>query len=110
MEPNNNQYNAPIQNMMDDAKRDGTVGPLIGSVIIVLVILIGGLYFWGSMIIDRKNEIETEQALEDQASSAEVESIASQSSSDETDSIEADLNATDLDSVDAEMSAVDEEY
>ncbi len=96
--------------MVDDSRRDGTAGPLIGSIIIVLIILVGGLYFWGSMIVDRKNEIESEAVMEEQTKDAEVEAITSQSSSDEASSIEADLNATDLDSVDAEIEGVDSEY
>jgi hypothetical protein len=114
MEPNNTQdqtpINTPIQNMVDGARRDSTVGPLIGSVIIILIILVGGLYFWGSVIVDRKNEIENEVILEEQSKDAEVEAITTQSSSDDADSIEADLNATNLDSADAEIEAVDSEY
>ena len=114
MEPNNTQnptpVNTPIQNMVDGARRDSTVGPLIGSIIIILIILVGGLYFWGSIIVDRKNEIESEAVLEEQSQDSEVEAITNQSSSDDADSIEADLNATDLDSADTEIEAVDSEY
>jgi hypothetical protein len=67
MEPtNHNQYNTPIQNMVEGTKRDGTVGPLIGSIIIVLIILVGGLYFWGSLIVDRTNQLEVEDAARQQ--------------------------------------------
>jgi hypothetical protein len=113
MEPNTpqeNPINTPIQSMVDGARRDGTAGPLIGSIIIILTILIGGLYFWGSIIIERKNQIETQEAVQDQAAEAETAAITSQSTSDESTSIEADLNATNIDSVDADIEAVDSEY
>ncbi len=96
--------------MVDSTRRDSTAGPLIGSIIIVLIILIGGLYFWGSIIVDRKSQIESEAVLEDQSRDAEVEAITTQSSSDDTSSIESDLNATDVDSADEELDAVDSEY
>lgn len=108
--PNETRYNAPIQSMVDGARRDSTAGPLIGSIIIIMIILVGGLYFWGSMIIERKAEIEMQQTLQDQTSDAETAAITSQSTSDESASIEADLNATDIDAVDADIEAVDSEY
>lgn len=68
MDSNDNQtkYNTPIQNMVDGTRRDSTAGPLIGSIIIILIILVGGLYFWGSVIVDRKSQIESEEALRQQ--------------------------------------------
>jgi uncharacterized protein HemX len=51
-----NHINTPIQNMVRDTAKDGTVGPLIGSIIIILLILGGGLYFWGSIISNQKNK------------------------------------------------------
>lgn len=78
---------------------EGSVGPMIGVIIILAVIVLGGLYFWGQRV-DR-----SDNALNGDDTVAELEQIESQSSSDEVSSIEADLEATDIDSLDAELNA-----
>lgn len=32
---------------LNKEKKDSVVGPLIGSILIVVLLLLGGLYFWG---------------------------------------------------------------
>ena len=114
MELNNSQqdknsYNTPIQDMVENTKKDSTVGPLIGSIIIILIIAIGGLYFWGSLILDKKKEIQTQEVMEEQQDN-ETELLLKQSSSDDTASIEADLEAMTIDSVDDDFSSIESEY
>lgn len=76
---------------------EGSAGPVIGIIIILAVIVLGGLYFWGQ----RTNEAN----LEEDNLAAELDQIENQSSSDEVSSIEADLQATDIESLDAELNA-----
>lgn len=66
-EPQNySTINTPIQNMVEDSKRDGKMGPLIGSIVIILIFIVGALYFWGSIITRKQAELEAEQELQDQ--------------------------------------------
>ncbi len=57
--------NTPIQNMVDDSKKDGKMGPLIGSIIIIIIFIIGGLYFWGSIVTRKQAEIQANKELQD---------------------------------------------
>ena len=104
------ETNAPIQKMMEDAKKDGTVGPLIGSIVIILILIVGGLFFWGSIISQKKDQIELTATEQEQVQQTVVEDITKQSSSDDTASIEADLKATNVDSLDAGLDDIDREY
>lgn len=74
-----------------ERSNEGSAGPIIGTIIILVVIVLGGLYFWGQ----RGDDVD-----------GTVESINVQSESDEIVDIEADLEDTDLDNLDLE---VDEE-
>jgi hypothetical protein len=105
-----NKINTPIQNMVESATKDSTVGPLIGSIIVILLILIGGLYFLSSLISTKKTEIQVEQAQEEQADTLKVEEAAKQSNSDDVQSIEADLKATNIDSLDKGLTEIDKEF
>src|SRR3990167_8555289 len=95
---NNNQNSAP--NPVNSApimeKSNGSIGPIIGAIIILAVIVLGGLYFWDQRQERDANDAETAQVLE---------SINTQGSADDTSSIENDLNSTDIDSLDAELNA-----
>lgn len=71
------------------------VGPVIGLIIILAIILIGGIYFWSSRI-NSKTDMAPENNQNPAVNNGESvspEAILNQSSSDETASIEADLNA-----------------
>jgi len=87
-----------------EPENKSSVGSIIGTIVIIAIIVLGGLYFWGKRIEENKSkenlitdftpgEVENFQA----GTSAEV------GSSDDLNSIEADLNATDLDSLGAEL-------
>lgn len=69
--------------------KEGSVGPVIGTIIILAVILLGGLYFWGN----RNNQ----NVNPDAATDAEVQSIEAQGNSDDLNSIQTDLNNTNYD-------------
>jgi len=67
----------------------GSSGPIIGAIVILAIIILGGLYFWG------------QRASND----AVIDEINRQSDSDEAAAIEADLDATDIENLDAELNA-----
>lgn len=83
-----------------------SVGPVVGSIIIVLVIVLGGLYFWGS----RLNREETLSGDDIRNSSdAALGQLVRQSNSDDLSAIEADAKATNLDGLDSEVNKIEKE-
>ncbi len=82
---------------MGGEESGGSAGPVIGVIVILAIVVLGGLYFWGQ----RSNDALLDDAAVDEV----VESIGEQSEADDTSSIEADLDATDVENVDAEINA-----
>ncbi|MBX4195909.1 hypothetical protein KW796_03095 [Candidatus Parcubacteria bacterium] len=87
---------------MPPTTNENSAGPVIATVIILAVIILGGLYFWGERS-NREEGLYQDSAAD--ASDQSTSAIKSQSSSDDTDSIEADINNTNVDSLDAELQA-----
>jgi len=50
-----------MDNDIKTNKKEEHFGPIIGSVIIVILIILGGLYFWKSLIKENKVEENKEQ-------------------------------------------------
>ncbi len=74
--------------------KEGSVGPVIGTIIILAVILLGGLYFWSNR--NQLQNANTQGQTQDE--------LNAQSNSDDLDSIQTDLNSTDY-NVDSELNA-----
>jgi|SRR3989344_4923437 len=55
-----------INNLYQKSSHKNGVGPIIGSVIVIIVVMIGGFYFWGSKVAKNKQMME----IENQAMSA----------------------------------------
>ncbi|MBI1974421.1 MAG: hypothetical protein HYS51_01000 [Candidatus Zambryskibacteria bacterium] len=72
-------------------------GPIVGIIIILIVIILAGLYFWG-----QRGSMPNDTNAEN--TEVSTESISTQSDSDDAASIENDLNNTDLE-VDTEINA-----
>lgn len=83
-----------------------SVGPLIGTIIIVIVLLIGGFYFLNTKV----DELEDSELLPTLQSGGETEAVVnqleSQGTSDEIGAIEEDLSATDLEGLDTELDQI----
>ena len=82
-----------------------SIGSIIGTIIIIALIILGGLYFWGKRIEESKSiqnvlTDTTEPATTDQNEAAVIKSM---SASDDINSIEADLKNTNLDNLGAEV-------
>lgn len=109
---NKNMEQAPVQKtpqtevpntLQDEVTEPSSSGSLIGVVIIVIVLVAGGIYFWSSTINQdsEENVLPTIQSGGD--TDAIVNQLNEQGSSDEVADIEADLNTTDLESLDSEL-------
>ncbi len=67
--------------------QDGPIGPVIGSIIIVVLLILGGLYFWADKLTrDAKIKAERER----------IQKEAALQSNDDLKSIEADLKKQDV--------------
>ncbi len=100
------------QNAVSPApQNDKSAGPAIGIIIIILVVMLGGLYFWSQKTeVKRMNEIENAQIQEESMrAQAELEMLQTQGSGDDLDSIEADLNNTDFSNLGSEIDNIEAE-
>lgn len=78
-------------------------GPIIGSVIIVIILILGALYFWGQ----RVNKAPAEQVpAQVQESQLQVEETSAPVSSDEIESIESDLMSENFTDLEASISEI----
>ncbi len=75
-----------------------SVGSIIGTIIIIALIILGGLYFWGKQVEESKNiqnlttDMTTPQQTADTSEAGMIKS--SVSSSDDLSSIDTDLQNT----------------
>ncbi len=88
MEPNNSNMNA---------NGEGSIGPVIALIIILAVIVLGGLYFWGQRTSNNTTDIY--------GNPISTSTPATDSTSDTSAAIDADLKATDLNGLDSELTA-----
>ena len=91
-------------NVNMDKEGGGSAGPIIGIIVILVIIILGGLYFWSQR---EGNDTTINDATINDATITDeaLESINLQSGLDDTTSIEADLDATDIENLDAELNA-----
>lgn len=83
----------------DAPNKEGSVGAMIGSIIIILIIIIGGVYVLNMVKNSRPdNNIPTDNAT--------VEADSTNSVAD----IEKELNSDDLNNLDAELDSIDAEF
>ncbi len=115
MQPNNMPMSniptggAPMNSVQPPAPENkSSIGSIIGTVIVIAIIILGGLYFWGKRIDEAKmkeglvsNEDVTTPSVQDE--NMEAAAIMSVTNSDDLNSIEADLKATNLDNLGAEL-------
>jgi len=92
---NNYQPQEPRPEQNGERKQ---MGPMLGIVIILIIIVFGGLYFWGARLNDAKNDIDQiPLILGDDGSSI----TPSQTASDSPENIESDFDTTDIDALEA---------
>ncbi len=71
-------------------------GPVVGLIVILVIIIVGGVYFWGQRVRTVTNE-----ATQNSQQDAQTESLNTQGFTDETTSIESDLNITNFSNIDS---------
>lgn len=88
-----------------------SVGPIAGAVIVILLLIAGGLYFWGAQL-NKQDEalpfIPSNDALPQENTSVTGDTSAglpAQSESDDVSAIEADVNAMDMTQFESQNSA-----
>ncbi|NCS99262.1 hypothetical protein GW764_03695 [Candidatus Parcubacteria bacterium] len=69
-------------------KEEGTVGPLIGSIIVIILIILGGIYYFNNVDLVSKNSSNIDEELLE---------------------IEAEINKTNLDDIDTELDQIQRE-
>lgn len=106
-----NQYseNAPQTN----EERSKSIGSIIGLAIIIVILIFGGLYYWGAQINKQQTQEQldntTAEMIENQLDTA-LEQLQAQNESDEISDIEIDLNDTVLEGLDQELENIDVEF
>jgi hypothetical protein len=78
-------------------KKDGSVGPVIGSIIIIVLLVLGGIYYFTSINTAVAPVIENEPSTPTLSDSTEIEDI------------EKDLEETTTDDLDEELADIESE-
>lgn len=82
--------NTPVRPPMTPEK--ASTSGIIGTIIIIALIVLGGLYFWGKRIDTQKQTADLMQ--QEQKAAQEAAAIESVSNDDETSTLQAELDAT----------------
>lgn len=111
-EERNRQYREEIEQEPQNIRgkhAKKSVGPIIGIAIILVIIIFGGLYYWGGQIDNKggQENITPEEILEQKDET--LKTLETQSSSDEIKDIEADLDLTKIEGLDKELENIDVE-
>ena len=92
--------------------------PVIVLITIVLMLILGGLFYWHSMVTTpsiiptptpERPTAETNKEPESTTATAQADNFNVLSTSDELSAIEADLESTNLDTLDLELNAIEAE-
>ncbi len=90
--------------MDTEANGNGSLGPIIGTIVVLAVIILGAFYFWGEHSKGGMTDTSSTATVESGASN--VDTIDQQSSADDVDSIQTDLNNTDTTNVGAGLNSM----
>jgi len=106
---------SPVPPMGNMGGEEKSTGALIGSIIIIIVLILGGLYLWNAKMQEQEMDMimegmsEEEMMMDDDEiigageEDAAAAALSEQGTSDETSAIEADLNATNYNEMDADL-------
>lgn len=100
MEQNQNEQPEMSPPAEDDNNR---LGPIVGVIIIVALIILGGLYMWN---VSRD---KVPEEIPDVSSDSVVQELGSQGSTDGINPIQADIDTTDLDTLDEAFAEIEAE-
>lgn len=105
---------------IDVEKKHSSVGPIISTIIIMILVLAGGFYLWGKKLATQQQNQELNQEIQNQntaeemlqldaSANAEVSALQSQGTSSDANAIDADLTVTNLENLDSDLNAIDQE-
>lgn len=108
MEPNTPQTPPPQNPNPAPAPepQKSSIGPTVGIILVIFVLVLGGLYFWGAELAREEADMENPEVGTDSVT-AELEA---QSNSDELDAIERDLQDSNYDDIDQDAAAFEALY
>lgn len=88
------------------AQEEAEIGPIVGSIIVILVIIAGGVYFWFDHIksTERLNAIINTELPENDETLTDLTEV---STSDDIAAIENDLENTDIEELDDDLGDID---
>jgi len=90
-------------------KEHDSTGPLVGIIIIILILVLGGIYYAGKTNPEKEDVSLTADDIRNKEDQF-AQNLSVQGTSDETAAIEVDLEASDFESLDAEINAIDAEF
>jgi uncharacterized protein HemX len=99
------QNTTPETNKMSPSKEGGT-GAFIGSLIIIIVIILGGVYVFNLI----KDEVGIKQDTNTIQQDSNQETGTQLNTADDIKSIEADISGSDINNLDKELDAIDAEF
>ena len=106
MEPQNPTQNLTPKQNMHRPENKSSIGSIIGTIIIIAIIILGGLYFWGKRLEENKlKQNLVKESTTQTEEYNEAAAIKSVSSSDDLNSIQADLNSTKTENLDTEINS-----
>jgi uncharacterized protein YpmB len=86
-----------------EQENKSSIGSIFATIIIIAIIILGGLYFWGKRVEESRSKENLITNTMETATGGEANTIRTVSGSDELDSIDADLNSTNLDNLSPEL-------
>lgn len=114
---NENQAGAPVENTapINEVEQSTpttptpethpSMGPIIGTIVIIAVLAVGGLYYWGAQLNreEAQEAMNSEMATTTEEAAPTADELLNVNSSDEIADIEADLQLSNFDNLDAEL-------
>lgn len=102
------QTEAPgVMNLGSMPEKKSGIGPIIATIIIIAIIILGGLYFWGKRIeTEKANQalLQTESSVsEETAAAVEATKIETVSQDDSVNTISSELHTTNTDNLSTEL-------
>jgi uncharacterized protein HemX len=100
---------APMQNQVPaqaPVAQHGSMGPVIGAIVVIAILAVGGLYYWGAELRKTEMNMSNEQEyapVEADESAPTAQELLDVSTSDEISDIQTDLEASNFDALDAEL-------
>ena len=105
--PNTEQNpHVSVPNAVTQNKDPRPVGPLVGIIIIIIILALGGFYFWGQRLV-KEGILEKQETVDETDNDAALESLRAVGTSDAVGAIEEDVDATDLDFLDKSLEEID---